>query len=67
MRWKNSYGPHADGTDRGNPRDAGAAYACQRVLVRLSFTGIIFIHIEEYKDYNKARAFKKDSDTTSQK
>ncbi len=31
MRWKNSYGPYADGTDRGNPRDAGEAYACQRV------------------------------------
>ncbi len=31
MRWKISYGPHADGTDRGNPRDAGEAYACRRV------------------------------------
>ena len=28
LRWKNSHGPHADGTDRGNPRDAGEAYAC---------------------------------------
>lgn len=41
MRWKISYGPHADGTDRGNPRDAGEAYACQRVLVLLSYR-IIF-------------------------
>ena len=29
LRWKNSYSPHADGTDRGNPRDAGELYACQ--------------------------------------
>ena len=44
MRWKISYGPHADGTDRGNPRDAGEAYACQRVLVLLSYR-IIFDEI----------------------
>nr|DAV46064.1 MAG TPA: hypothetical protein [Caudoviricetes sp.] len=31
MRWKNSYDPHADGNDRGNPRDAGEAYVCQIV------------------------------------
>ena len=28
-RWRNSYSPHADGTDRGNPRDAGDLYACR--------------------------------------
>ena len=28
-RWKISYSPHADGTDRGNPRDAGELYACR--------------------------------------
>lgn len=27
------YNPHADGTDRGNPQDAGEAYVCQRTLV----------------------------------
>ena len=32
MRWKISYDPHADGTDRGNPRDAGEAYACRVFL-----------------------------------
>lgn len=41
LRWKISYGPHADGTDRGDPRDAGEAYACQRVLVLLSYRIII--------------------------
>ena len=29
MRWRSSYSPHADGTDRSNPRDAGELYACQ--------------------------------------
>ena len=29
MRWKISYSPHAAGTDRGDPRDAGEVYACQ--------------------------------------
>ena len=29
MRWRISYSPHAAGTDRGNPRDAGELYACQ--------------------------------------
>lgn len=29
LRWRISYSPHADGTDRGNPRDAGELYACQ--------------------------------------
>ena len=29
--WRNSYNPHAAGTDRGNPRDAGELYACQTV------------------------------------
>lgn len=37
MRWKISYDPHAVGTDRGDPRDAGEAYACQRVPVLLSY------------------------------
>ncbi len=32
LRWKISYDPHAAGTDRGNPRDAGEAYACQIAL-----------------------------------
>lgn len=27
--WRNSYNPHADGTDRRDPRDAGDLYACQ--------------------------------------
>ncbi|MBO5073301.1 MAG: hypothetical protein J6C32_10090 [Eubacterium sp.] len=31
-RWKISYDPHAAGTDRGNPRDAGEAYACRGVF-----------------------------------
>ncbi len=35
LRWKISYGPHAAGTDKGNLRDAGEAYACQRVLLKL--------------------------------
>lgn len=34
MRWKISYNPHADGTDRGIPRDAGELYAC-RITVAL--------------------------------
>lgn len=29
LRWRNSYSPHAAGTDRSNPRDAGELYACQ--------------------------------------
>ena len=29
LRWTISWHPHADGTDRGNPRDAGASHACQ--------------------------------------
>lgn|GEM_PF-610101 len=29
MRWKISWHPHAAGTDRGNPRDAGERHACQ--------------------------------------
>lgn len=32
LRWKISYDPHADGNDRGNPRDAGETYACQVFL-----------------------------------
>lgn len=32
LRWKISHGPHADGTDRGNPRDAGEACACQMII-----------------------------------
>ncbi len=55
MRWKNSYGPHAAGTDRVIPRDAGEAYACQvfrfiladvcRLVVRLGgiFTKVCII------------------------
>lgn len=31
LRWKISYDPHAVGTDRGDPRDAGEAYACQTI------------------------------------
>lgn len=30
MRWSISWQPHAAGTDRGNPRDAGELDACQR-------------------------------------
>ena len=29
LRWKILCSPHAAGTDRGNPRDAGKLYACQ--------------------------------------
>ena len=38
MWWRISYSPHAAGTDRGNPRDAGEVYACQ-VFPLLFFTG----------------------------
>lgn len=33
MRWTISWHPHAAGTDRGNPRDAGERHACQRQFV----------------------------------
>ncbi len=31
LRWKITFDPHAAGTDRGNPRDAGDTDACQAV------------------------------------
>lgn len=33
LRWRSSYSPHADGTDRSDPRDAGELYACQITVV----------------------------------
>ena len=36
LRGKISYSPHAAGTDRGNPRDAGEVYACQGSLCYFS-------------------------------
>lgn len=32
MRWTISWHPHADGNDRGNPRDAGERHACQMLF-----------------------------------
>lgn len=29
LRWRSSYSPHADGTDRSDPRNVGEWDACQ--------------------------------------
>ena len=50
------YNPHADGTDRGNPQDAGEAYVCQRTLVLFFCEKVgefIDKHIDVWGDFCK--------------
>ena len=43
LRWKISYNPHAAGTDRGDPRDAGEVYACQVHIWLSNITKIVVL------------------------